>query len=83
MENSLGGSLIGGMMGNQIGGGSGKEITTVLEAIAGTNIGRSHSENTGNLQIREICRNVVTEIKRGKLVTLRVDGSLHTVVIDD
>ena len=66
----------------QIGGGSGKEIATVLGAIAGTNIGSNHAENTANLQIREICRDVVQEIKRGKLVTLRVDGSLHTVVID-
>ena len=87
IENSLGnsliGGLIGGLIGKQIGGGSGKEIATVLGAIAGTNIGRNHSENTGNLQMREVCRDVVTEIKRGKLVTLRVDGSLHTVVIDD
>ena len=87
VENSLGnsliGGLIGGLIGNQIGGGSGKEIATVLGAIAGTNLGRTHSENTGNLQIREICRDVVREIKRGKFVTLRVDGSLHTVVIDD
>ena len=54
-----------------------------MGGIAGTNIGRNHSENTGNLQIREICRDVVTEIKQGKFVTLRIDGSLHTVVIDD
>ena len=54
-----------------------------MGAITGANIGRDHSENTGNLQIREICQDVVTEIKIGKFVTLRVDGSLHTVVIDD
>ena len=67
----------------QIGGSSGKETATVLGTITGTNLGRTHSENTGNLQIREICRDVVREIKRGKLVTLRIDGSLHKVVIDD
>ena len=67
----------------QIGGGSGKEVATVFGAITGTNLGRTYSENTGILQMREICRDVVREIKRGKLVTLRVDGSLHTVVIDD
>ena len=87
VENSLGNSLIGGLLGgligNQIGGGSGKEIATVLGAITGTNIGRTHSENTGNLQMREICRDVVTEIKKGKFVTLRVEGSLHTIVIDE
>ena len=87
VENSLGnsliGGLIGGLIGNQIGGGSGKEIATVLGAITGTNIGRNHSENTGNLQMREVCRDVVTEIKKGKFVTLRVNGSLHTVVIDE
>ena len=87
VENSLGnsmiGGLIGGLIGKQIGEGSGKEIATVLGAIAGTNTGRNHSENTGNLQMREVCRDVVTEIKKGKFVTLRVEGSLHTVVIDD
>ena len=87
VENSLGNSLIGellgGLIGKQIGGGSAKEIATVLGAIAGTNIGRNHSENTGNLQMREICRDVVKEIKRGKFVTLRVDGSLHTILIDE
>ena len=71
------------MIGNQIGGGSGKDIATVLGTITGTNLGRTHSENTGNLQVREICQDVVREIKRGKFLTLRVDGSMHTVVIDD
>ena len=33
--------------------------------------------------MREVCWDVVTEIKKGKFVTLRVDGSLHTVVIGD
>ena len=87
VENSLGNSLIGGLLGGligkQIGGGSGKEIATVLGAITGTNLGRTYSENTGNLQIREICRDVVTEIKRGKFVTLRIDDSLHTILIDE
>ena len=86
-ENSLGNPLIGGLIdgliGKQIGNGSGKRIATILGAIAGTDIGRKHSENTGNLRMREICRDVVTEIKNGKFVTLKVDGSLHTVVIDD
>ena len=61
VENSLGNSLIsvitGDFIGNQISGGSGKEIATVLGAIIGTNIGRTHSENTGILQMREICNN--------------------------
>ena len=76
LEIPLGNSLIGGLIGKQIGGGSRKEIATVLGAIAGTNIGRTYSENTGNLQIRETCRDVVREIKRGKLVTLRIDSSI-------
>ena len=83
LEIPLGNSLIGGLIGKQIGGGSGKEIATVLGAIAGTSIGRTYSENTGNLQMREICRDVVTEIKKGKFVTLRVDGSLQTAIKGD
>ena len=62
--------------------GRSKEVFTVFDVFL-TNIGRNHSENTGILQRREICRDVVREIKKGKFVTLRIDGSLHTVVIDD
>ena len=83
LGDSLIGGLLGGFIGKQIGGGSGKEIATLLGAITGTNLVRTYSENSGNLQIREICRDVVREIKKGKFVTLRIDGSLHTVVIDD
>ena len=33
--------------------------------------------------MREICQDVVREIKREKFVTLRIEGSLHTIVIDE
>ena len=81
--NSLIGGIISGLIGKQIRGGPGKEIAKLLGAIVGTNMGRNHSENTVNLQMREICRDIMREIKRGKLNTLRIDGSLHTVVTDD
>ena len=54
LGDSLIGGLLGGLIGKQIGGGSGKEIATVLGAITGMNLGRTYSENSGNLQIREI-----------------------------
>jgi len=41
---TFGGALIGGVIGNQFGGGSGKDIATVLGAIAGGAMARNRSQ---------------------------------------
>lgn len=41
---TFGGALIGGVIGNQFGGGSGKDIATVLGAIAGGAIANNRSQ---------------------------------------
>ena len=86
VDNSLGSSLlggiIGGLLGKQIGNGSGKDIATVLGAIAGTNVGRTHSSSRGRMQRREVCHDVMEEVQKGKYVTLRIEGSLHTILVD-
>tara|TARA_R110000764_G_scaffold129881_1_gene217635 strand:- start:53 stop:439 length:387 start_codon:yes stop_codon:yes gene_type:complete len=86
VENSLGGSIIGGVLGaaigNQIGGGSGKDIATIVGAITGTNVGRTRAENNGRIEQRQICRDVQVQVQRGKYVTMRYEGKLHTILID-
>ncbi len=41
---TFGGALVGGVIGNQFGGGSGKDIATVLGAIAGGSMARNRSQ---------------------------------------
>jgi uncharacterized protein YcfJ len=86
VENSLGGSIVGGLIGaaigNQIGGGSGKDIATVVGAITGSNVGRTRAERNGRIEKRQICRDVQVQVQRGKYVTMRYEGKLHTILVD-
>lgn len=40
---SLGGAIVGGIIGNQFGGGSGKDIATAVGALVGASTAHSHS----------------------------------------
>ena len=86
VENSLGGSIVGGVIGaaigNEIGGGSGRKIATVVGAITGANVGRTRAENNGRIEQRQICRDVQVQVQRGKYVTMRYEGKLHTILVD-
>jgi uncharacterized protein YcfJ len=86
VENSLGGSIVGGVIGaaigNEIGGGSGRKIATVVGAITGANLGRTRAENNGRIEQRQICRDVQVQVQRGKYVTMRYEGKLHTILVD-
>jgi uncharacterized protein YcfJ len=68
----LGGAIIGGAIGNQFGGGSGKDALTVLGAIAGADIAgkkmdRGRDEIVGYRQ-EERCKNVTTYDRREETV---------------
>jgi uncharacterized protein YcfJ len=86
VENSLGGSIVGGVIGaaigNEIGGGSGRKIATVVGAITGANVGRTRAENNGRIEQRQICRDVQVQVQRGKYVTMRYEGKLHTILVE-
>jgi uncharacterized protein YcfJ len=86
VENSLGGSIVGGVIGaaigNEIGGGSGRKIATVVGAITGANVGRTRAERNGRIEQRQICRDVQIQVQRGKYVTMRYEGKLHTILVD-
>lgn len=86
VENSLGSSIVGGVIGaaigNEIGGGSGRKIATVVGAITGANVGRTRAQNKGRMEYRNICRDVQVQVQRGKYVTMRYEGKLHTILVD-
>lgn len=86
VENSAGASIIGGVIGaaigNEIGGGSGRKIATVVGAITGANVGRTRAQNNGRIEYRNICRDVQVQVQRGKYVTMRYEGKLHTILVD-
>jgi len=86
VENSLGGSIVGGVIGaaigNEVGGGSGRKIATVVGAITGANVGRTRAERNGRIEQRQICRDVQIQVQRGKYVTMRYEGKLHTILVD-
>lgn len=86
VENSLGVSIVGGVIGaaigNEIGGGSGRKIATVVGAITGANVGRTRAENNSRIEQRQVCRDVQVQVQRGKYVTMRYEGKLHTILID-
>ena len=86
VENTTGASIVGGVIGaaigNQIGGGSGRDIATVVGAITGANVGRTRAQNNGRIEYRNICRDVQIQVQRGKYVTMRYEGKLHTILVD-
>lgn len=51
---SGGGAVIGGMLGNRIGGGSGRELATVAGAIGGSVIGTKVEESANRIAAWEI-----------------------------
>ena len=53
---AIAGALIGGVLGHQVGGGSGKDLATVGGAVAGgvigSNVGRDNNGGYGNRDVR-------------------------------
>jgi len=53
------GAVIGGLLGNQVGGGSGKKVATVAGAVAGGAVGRNvqgrRQENNGDRVVERRC----------------------------
>ena len=86
VENSLGGSIVGGVIGaaigNEIGGGSGRKIATVVGAITGANVGRTRAEKFGRIEYRNVCEDIQVQVQRGKYITMRYEGKLHTILVD-
>lgn len=54
------GAIIGGAIGNQFGGGSGKDAMTVLGAIAGADVANRNSQGVVGYRLEEQCQNVTS-----------------------
>jgi len=88
---TIAGSIVGGVVGNQFGGGSGKKILTVAGALLGGSVGRDYSHRSSsssysNYNAREQChvtqRYHQEERIDGYLVTYRYQGQSYTTEMD-
>lgn len=82
----LAGAIVGGVIGNQFGGGSGKDAMTVLGAIVGANhmANRTTEEIVGYRTERQCAEAVIYENNRVRTysystITFTLDGKRHTV----
>lgn len=79
---NIGGAIIGGVIGNQFGSGSGKEAMTALGALVGSTAGQRSDQIVGYRQER-ICTtdySYVTEyINDGYRVTYTYDGKEYVI----
>jgi outer membrane lipoprotein SlyB len=79
---NLFGTAIGALLGNQIGGGSGRDIATVVGGVVGNNVSNRRSYRQPRLEYRNICNDVPTVIQRGTLLTYKYKGKVYTRVVD-
>lgn len=81
---SIAGAAVGGLLGNQVGGGSGKKIATVAGAVGGGLAGREVQERIESGQTvattEQRCHTVTDTHQEttGYEVSWRYDGELHT-----
>ena len=71
------GALAGAALGNQVGGGSGRDIATAAGAVIGYQIGRGESQ-PGGVTYRTVCESVPVTTQRGETVTFRYRGRLFS-----
>ncbi|WNK20976.1 glycine zipper 2TM domain-containing protein [Halomonas piscis] len=96
---SAAGAVVGGLLGNQVGGGTGKKLATAAGAIGGGLAGREVQERVENRQraqagagqpqtrtvTREECRTVVDthQESEGYKVSWRDDSGTHTTRLEE
>jgi len=71
------GALAGAALGNQVGGGSGRDIATAAGAVIGYQVGRGDPQ-PGGVTYRTVCDNVPVTVQRGETVTFRYRGRLFS-----
>ena len=75
------GAIAGAAIGNQIGGGSGRDIATAAGAILGYQLGRGELAQ-GPTENREYCETRPTVVQRGEVVTFRYRGRIFQQVFE-
>jgi uncharacterized protein YcfJ len=82
---TVGGAVVGGVLGHQVGGGRGKDLATAAGAVAGALGGRKVQENrqqkNAQPKVEKRCETVteMSETVVGYDVTYELDGKQHTV----
>jgi len=71
------GALAGAALGNQVGGGSGRDIATAAGAVIGYQVGRGESQ-PGGVEYQTVCNNVPVTVQRGETVTFVYKGRRFT-----
>ncbi len=65
------GAVVGGLVGNQFGGGSGKEVATAVGAVAGAGIARSQANQEFSVEYKLV--EILIETDKGKLIDVIQD----------
>jgi uncharacterized protein YcfJ len=77
------GAVAGGIIGNQVGGGSGRDIATVIGAGVGASVGnRIGQDQVSNAQ-RQVCQNVPIIVQSGETVTFSYKGRVFTHIFNN
>jgi uncharacterized protein YcfJ len=77
------GALLGGVIGNQFGGGKGKDAATILGAIVGADVANKNTSKTGGTQrqcqVETRYEETQREVYRHSTVTFYNDGKQYNV----
>ncbi|TMX36534.1 glycine zipper 2TM domain-containing protein [Vibrio sp. Hep-1b-8] len=65
------GAVVGGVVGNQFGGGTGKEVATAVGAVAGAGIARSNANQVYRMEHKLV--ELLIETEQGKLIDVIQD----------
>lgn len=71
------GAIAGAAIGNQIGGGSGRDIATAAGAVIGSQVGRGEPQPAG-VDYRTVCEFRPVTHQRGEIVTFSYRGRIFT-----
>jgi len=72
------GLIAGGIIGNQVGGGSGRDIATVIGAGVGASVGNRIGQDQISGGQRQVCQNVPMTVQSGETVTFNYRGRVFT-----
>ena len=75
------GAIAGAALGNQVGGGSGKDIATVVGGVVGYQLGRGDAQ-PGGTEYQTVCNQIPVTVQRGETVTFSYRGRRFTQVFD-
>lgn len=75
------GAIAGAALGNQVGGGSGRDIATVVGGVIGYQVGKGDAVPP-TVDRRVQCTIVPTQIQRGEVVTFRYNNRTFSQIFE-